>query len=148
LAARAFAERVGDAQAEVHLLSGHDFGRPLASRKAGSLTLRDTEAALHFEADIPDAVANTTHGRDALALIEARLAVGLSPGFRLASGRDAESIEERDGAILRTVRRADLHELSIVTMPAYDQAQVELRSWDAALPHDAALRRALRQWRA
>lgn len=129
IASRAFGERVDDQQADIHLLAGHDFGRPLASRKAGTLRLRDTDATLEFEATIPDSVANTTHGRDALALIEAGLAVGLSPGFRLAPGRDAEMIEDRGDGILRTVRRAQLFELSIVTMPAYDQAQVEMRSW-------------------
>lgn len=38
IAPRAFADRI-DGGDEIHLLSGHDFNRPLASRSAGTLTL-------------------------------------------------------------------------------------------------------------
>lgn len=112
---------------EVHLLAGHDFNRPLASRKSGSLTLTDTPEGLTFEARISADVANTSHGRDTLALVRAGLSVGLSPGFRLTP--DGERVERRADGVLRTVHGADLFELSVVTRPAYDAAQVEARSW-------------------
>jgi HK97 family phage prohead protease len=49
--ARAFSGRI-EAGEDVHLLSGHDFNRPLASRQAGSLEIRETDQALEFEARI------------------------------------------------------------------------------------------------
>lgn len=117
------------ARADTYLLAGHDFDRPLASREAGSLTLTDTAEALQFEARIAPEVAATSHGRDMLALIHSGLAVGLSPGFRVLA--DGEEVQ-RDGAhLVRTIRAAELYELSIVTRPAYSTAQVEARSWQA-----------------
>lgn len=53
--------------------------------------------------------------------------------------------------LLRTVHRADLFEISMVTRAAYDQAQIAARNW-APVPvreaPDAGLRRALSRWRA
>ena len=44
IASRAFAERI-EAGGEIHLLSGHDYNRPLASTTAGNLSLRDSDDA-------------------------------------------------------------------------------------------------------
>ena len=52
---------------------------------------------------------------------------GLSPGFHVRPG--GETVEERGTAILRTIRAADLIEISAVTKPAYPQAQIEARNW-------------------
>lgn len=120
-------------QHDVHLLAGHDYNRPLASRRSGSLAFTDTPEGLAFEARISADVANTSHGRDTLALVRAGLSVGLSPGFRVRPG--GERVERRGDGVLRTVRGADLFELSVVTRPAYDTAQVEARSWQ---PESAA----------
>ena len=144
----AFAYSVNDAQAEINLLVGHSFDKPLASKLGGSLVLNDTDEALTFTARISAAIAETTHGRDALAMIGAGLAVGISPGFRIpperAVPRDQAEVVEQEpddgrpspldgqpqrGAIIRRVRQAILRELSIVTAPAYPDAQIEARSW-------------------
>ena len=146
---------------EIHLLSGHDYGRPLASVRSGTLELRDTDEALSFEAEITAEIAETTHARDALALIRSGLAVGISPGFRIPPSRAvpvAEEITEEPNApeqgqhraIIRTVLDALLYELSIVTRPAYPEAQVEARSWERTGADPAALivPAHLRRWRA
>ena len=130
---------------EIHLLSGHDFGKPLASVRAGTLSLKDTAEAVIISAVITRAIAETTHGRDALALLGSGLAVGISPGFRTPPKRAvavAETIEEepddgqpgidgqpRRGAIIRRIKAALLYEFSIVTRPAYPEAQIEARRW-------------------
>ncbi|WP_454274705.1 HK97 family phage prohead protease [Roseovarius sp. MBR-154] len=140
IASRAFAYRVDRPEEDIHLLLGHSYDRPLASRKAGTLEITDGDDALTFEADITPEIADTSHGRDALAMIGAGLAIGLSPGFRLPPKRavpEPEMIEDEGhdpengahNAIIRTVLAALLYELSIVTRPAYDEAQVEARSW-------------------
>lgn len=123
VAPRAFAARI-EAGGEIHLLSGHDYEKPLASRGAGTLTLRDTDAALELEATIDG---GTTWARDFLAAHAAGLIRGLSPGFRVPQG--GERIEKRGQAILRTVQTAELFELSAVTRPAYPTAQIEARNW-------------------
>lgn len=124
IAPRAFAERI-EAGADIHLLAGHDYEKPLASRAAGNLTLHDGDDALTIEATIDP---GTTWARDFLAAHGAGLIRGLSPGFRVQAG--GERIERRGAGVLRTISRADLFELSAVTRPAYPAAQIEARAWE------------------
>lgn len=124
IAPRAFADRI-EAGEEIHLLSGHDYNRPLASRSAGTLTLTDSEDALTIEATIAD---GTTWARDFLAAHAGGLIRGLSPGFRVEP--NGERIERRGAGVLRTISRAALFELSTVTRPAYPSAQIEARAWE------------------
>ena len=52
IAPHAFAFRVNDPEKEIHLLLGHDFGQPLASKLTGTLKLEDTAKALLLDATI------------------------------------------------------------------------------------------------
>lgn len=142
IASRAFAARI-EAGDEIHLLFGHDYDKPLASRAAGTLTLTDTDAALVLDAQIDG---GTTWARDFLAAHASGLVRGLSPGFRVDDG--GERIERRGADLMRTITRAELFELSAVTRPAYPQAQIEARAWQAGVePIDAGLQRTLNRWR-
>ncbi|WP_423212649.1 HK97 family phage prohead protease [Paracoccus yeei] len=123
IAPRAFADRI-EAGGEIHLLSQHDYAKPLASTAAGNLTLRDADDALTIEAAIDG---GTTWARDFLAAHANGLIRGLSPGFRVDQG--GERIERRGAGVLRTITKAALFELSLVTRPAYPQAQIEARAW-------------------
>lgn len=163
--AGAFNYRIQKPGEDIHLLVGHDFDHPLASKETGTLTFRDTPAALLISATITPQIAETTHGRDALALIASGLAVGLSPGFRLPPERavpreEAESFEDEpddgqpsplDGqpqrrAQIRIIRQALLFEFSLVTRPACAEAAVELtRSQAEARPSGLVL--VNRRWR-
>ena len=144
-AARAFSGRL-DGAGDVHFLVQHDFTQPLASRSAGTLALRDTSSALEFDATITPEMAGTTWARDFLSANAAGLVKGLSPGFRVAPG--GETVERRGDGILRTVRAAELLELSAVTVPAYPSAQIEARNWQAgAEAPDTGLQRTLARWR-
>ena len=149
IASRAFAARI-DAGEDIHFLSGHDYEKPLASRSAGTLKLRETDQALEIDATITPDMAQATWARDFLSAHGAGLIRGLSPGFRVAAG--GERIERRGNGLLRTVVAADLFELSAVTVPAYGQAQIEARNWiadqAANLPLDDGLHRTLARWRA
>lgn len=126
IAARAFADRIERGE-DVHFLAGHDFNKPLASRSAGSLTLTETDEALTMDAMISAAMGQVSYVSDFLSAHAAGLVRGLSPGFRVRPG--GETVEERGTAILRTIRAADLIEISAVTKPAYPQAQIEARNW-------------------
>ncbi|ROO25557.1 hypothetical protein SAOR_12045 [Salinisphaera orenii MK-B5] len=125
-----------NAEVDIRLLVGHDWAKPLASRATQSLALDDSAEALTFEANIAPEVADTSHFKDAMALLAAGLAVGISPGFRIPPERtvdNAETVEEEDPsegqALIRTVHEAILFELSLVTNPAYEESSVEARSW-------------------
>lgn len=138
---KAFAYRVEAPAKEIHLLVGHDYNRPLASKLTGSLKLVDTAEALTFEAEITPEIAATSYGRDVLAQIDSGLAYGISPGFRLPPPRRVakpeiftdEGYDPSRGmfnALIRTISSALLYELSIVTRPAYKDSTIE------ALPGD------------
>ena len=126
IATRAFSDRIERGE-DVHFLAGHDFNRPLASRSAGTLNLTETDDALTVEAEISADMAGVSYVRDFLSAHAAGLVRGLSPGFRVRPG--GETVEERGNVILRTIRAADLIEISAVTKPAYPQAQIEARNW-------------------
>lgn len=141
IARGAFASRV-NSDDDLHFLSGHDFEKPLASRKAGTLEVRQDDGALIFEATV---AGNTTWARDFLAAHDAGLVRGLSPGFRVEQG--GEKIT-RDGNMMhRRVTRAALVEVSAVTRGAYPSAQIEARNWNAAKVVTPNLT-AARRWRA
>lgn len=125
-----------ETEQEVHLLIGHSFDRPLASRGAGTLTLTDTDDALTFAADIAAEMEEVSYVRDALALLAAGQIAGISPGFRIPPERtvpNAETVEEENPAegtaLIRTINEAILAEISLVTRPAYSETQVEARNW-------------------
>lgn len=126
-AARAFAAQI-EAGQDIHLLANHDFAAPLASRKAGSLTLNDTDSALEFEARISPDMREVSYVRDFLGTLAAGLVGGISPGFGVPDG--GEEIRRDGDGLLRIVHRANLIEISAVTKPAYPQAQIEARAWD------------------
>ncbi|WP_299953553.1 HK97 family phage prohead protease [uncultured Roseobacter sp.] len=99
--------------------------------------------------------------RDFLATLAAGLIMGLSPGFRIPPKRaveEAETIEDEGhdpengahNAIIRTVHHALLYEISAVTRPAYDEAQIEARNWsaDGVSPGAAVNLQHLRRWKA
>ncbi len=123
IAPRAFRDRIERGE-EIHLLAGHDFNRPLASRSAGNMTLTDTDEALVIEAEIDS---GTSWARDFLAAHGSGLIRGVSPGFRVPRG--GERIERRGAGVLRTIASAELFEISAVTRPAYPEAQIEARNW-------------------
>jgi HK97 family phage prohead protease len=147
-APRAFAYRVNAPDKEIHLLVGHDFNRPLASKLTNTMKLLDSDEALTFEADITPEIAATSYGIDVLAQIDSGLAYGISPGFRLPPPRavakpEVYSDEGYDpsrgmhNALIRTVLQALLYELSIVTRPAYKESKIDVLPGDT--DHDGKL---------
>ena len=71
-----------------------------------------TTNALHIEARVAP---TTSWAQDALAALAAGLTTGLSPGFRVARGGDM--VTRSGDGLVRTVTRADLYEVSLVTTP-------------------------------
>ncbi|MGC9448573.1 HK97 family phage prohead protease [Cereibacter johrii] len=147
-APRAFRMRVEHRNRNIMALAGHDFAKPLASLATHTLDMEDTEDALLVEIRIKPEIAAASYCRDILAGVRAGLTVGLSPGFRVASDPAAEVIQRQGNVVRREVRTALLEEISIVTRPAYPQAQIEARCWsaDGTMPRPTAPHH-LKRWR-
>lgn len=157
-APKAFAYRVERPEEEIHLLIGHDYDRPLASRKAGTLFFNDSPEALTFEAVISAEMQEVSYVADFFKAFAAGLILGISPGFRIPPERavpNAEATEEEDPAegmaLIRTIFAALLFEMSLVTAPVYKEAAVEERTAGGLILPDgptAGLQRTLARWRA
>ena len=136
IAAHAFRFSVEDLTRDIHLLRGHSFDKPLASRRNGTLELEDRDDALEFVAALPD-TALPAYMEETLRMIEADLLNGISPGFRVppASALAAGAVPEElipepgnPGVSIRQINEAVLYELSLVTRPAYQETTLDMRS--------------------
>ena len=153
-APRAFGFAVEDLTREIHMLVGHSFDKPLASRSAGTLLLKDSDGSLDFEAILTPDILRTTWAQDFVAAFNAGLIGGISPGFRVAPPEAVAKPEEttdedpRDGnALIRTIFAAVLFELSMVTRPAYPATKADLRAFDPAPGIIMPRANALARWR-
>jgi uncharacterized protein len=144
IAPGAFDFTLSDPLAEVNLLFGHSFDKPLASRQAGSLTLKDTADFLEFVATIPEGAERASHVVDALAMLGSGLARGVSFGFRLPPKDVVPHAEElipepgHPSVFIRRLKHLVLYEISLVTRAAYESNEAELRALSLkppATPH-------------
>ena len=136
-APKSLAFAVEDPDRDVHLLLGHSFDKPLASKKARTLILLDSDDALSFEAILTPEIQEASWVKDFIAGFLAGLITGISPGFRIAPPEVVENPEEvteedpsEGNALIRTIFAAILFELSIVTRPAYHETELDMRSWE------------------
>ena len=131
---RAFEYAVNDETREINLLSGHSLSQPLASRRAGSLKLKDSDDLLEFTATLPVEGDQPSWIKDTVLAIRSKLVGGISPGFRIPPKGTVPNAEElipepgNPGVFIRLIRQAVLFELSLVTRPAYPDTAVSLRS--------------------
>ena len=143
-------ERISELRQElerrnIHILSGHSFGRPLGSLLTGNARVTDDDDAVRFEVDLPDEARQPSWMRDAVLAVEAGLSVGVSPGFSVPPADVIPNAEElvpepgNPGVSIRAINAAVLYELSIVTRPSYGDTEVDLRA-DELLAADPILR--------
>ena len=105
-------------QDDQFMFYAHDNRNVLARRSNGTLKLFEDDIGLKFYATFP----NTTLGRDTYELVRRKDVSGISIGFR-----DAKDVWEGDRYTTtkeRTVTKAILNEISIVTYPAYPSTEV------------------------
>ena len=108
---------------EIKLFVNHDTSRVLASKRAGTLRLSESQRGLEVEADLPD----TTDGRDMAVLLKRGDIDSMSFGFSVPKGGDVWSDDGQE----RELREVRLHEVSIVTgFPAYEATAATVRSLD------------------
>ena len=136
-ASRAFAFAIDDEPTrKIDLLVGHDFGKPVASRQSGTLSIVDADDAVRFEATLPDEALTPSWVLDVEKAIANKTMIGLSSGFRVPPVSAVPNAERlipepgNPGVQIRQINDAVLREFSIVTAGIYDDAVVELRAED------------------
>jgi len=128
----------------------HNSNYVLGSTRSNTLRLSEDDVGLRFEVDLPD----STWGNDAYTSIKRGDVDNVSFGFSLVN-KDSEAWEDRsDGVLIRTVKTANLFEISPVAFPAYPQTEVSARSLEAyneykksAIPVDDTVKIYLRELR-
>ena len=97
---------------DIKFLWNHDTGAVLGSTRAGTLRLSEDDRGLRVDATLP----NTTLGRDVRELVSRQDVTGFSFGFSMpARGGDSWN----DDGTQRTLNAVRLHEVSLVSFPAY-----------------------------
>ncbi|EKK6330557.1 HK97 family phage prohead protease [Salmonella enterica] len=103
---------------DVRALFEHDYCQLLGRTQSGTLQLTEDATGLRFELTPPD----TQTGRDVLALVERGDISGMSFGFRALK----ESWDITPSPYIRTVTAAELREITVTSLPAYTDSNVEI----------------------
>jgi len=114
---------------DVRAFWNHDSRLLLGRSGNGTLRLNDTAQGLEVEIDLP----GTQFARDLAALVQRGDCNQMSFGFTLpgAGGDSWEPHEANPALRRRTIQRCDLHEVSAVSIPAYPDTQLAIRSLEA-----------------
>jgi len=117
------------ARNDIKLLWNHDTGQVLGSTRAGTLTLIEDNRGLKAIAQLPD----TQLGRDTAVLLKRGDVANMSFGFTVPKNGDSWS----EDYSVRTLNSVRLHEVSIVSFPAYMSTTAQVRSLDTNVLADA-----------
>ena len=135
--ARALAQELE--RRNVHILSGHDFDRPLGSMAQGA-EIESTREAVTFTVTLPPVADQPAYMVDAVKMVRSGMIRGISPGFYIPPAtvvRNAERLEPEPGnadVLVRVVENAILPEMSLVTRPAYSDTGIDVRAGDFGTP--------------
>ena len=109
---------------DVRALFDHATDKVLGRVSNGTLRLASDSTGLRVEIDLPEGV---SYADDLRKLIARGDVNQMSFGFIVPP--DGDSWQRRaDGVSIRTLNRIDLHEVSVVSIPAYPDTTVALRS--------------------
>jgi uncharacterized protein len=117
IAPGAFSKAIAE-NGDIRALFNHDWNNVLGRTKAGTLRLSEDERGLKFEVDLPD----TTVGRDLVESLKRGDINQCSFGF-------IPTVEEWDYSVEpahRIIKEVDLFEVSVVSIPAYEDTEVSL----------------------
>ena len=117
----AFKEAIG--RDDVVFLINHD-GLPLARTRSGTLTLREDERGLLMDTTLDE------NDPDVKAIV-GKMKRGDLDKMSFAFWPEVQSWDDTQDPPLRSVERAKLYDVSIVTTPAYDGTDIGLRSLEA-----------------
>ena len=104
------------------MLWSHDTSQPLASTRSKTMTLMEDSRGLMVDAALPQ----TSLGRDVAELLRSKVVDSMSFGFSVPARGD---IWSADGQT-RELTEIRLHEVSVVSFPAYTKTSASVRSID------------------
>jgi len=108
-----FSKSINDG--DVVLLDSHQTEKPLARQSAGTLSLEETKNGLDWDAEPAD----TSYANDVRENVKAGNYGGCSFGFEVI--RDSWHYNKDEDVDERTLHEVKLHEISVVTFPAYTE---------------------------
>lgn len=117
IAPGAFSKAISE-NGDIRALFNHDWNNVLGRTKSGTLRLSEDERGLKFEVDLP----NTSIGRDLAESLKRGDISQCSFGF-------IPTVEQWDYSVepaKRTIEEVDLFEVSVVSIPAYEDTEVAL----------------------
>lgn len=117
----AFRHTLADAK-HVRALYDHDSRQVLGRVGANTLRLREMDAGLFFELDLP----RTSYAKDLTALVERGDVSGCSFAFRVRENGDRWT--RTDDGLMRELLDLELSEITITANPAYPDTTVAKRS--------------------
>jgi HK97 family phage prohead protease len=135
IARGAFTDAIG--RDDVVFLVNHD-GLPLARTRSGTLTLREDDHGLYMETELDGS------DPDVRAIVP-KIKRGDLDKMSFAFVPTRQKWNDDEEMPKRTIEEAELHDVSIVTTPAYDGTEIGLRSLEdhrKANPKSQAARRA------
>lgn len=106
------------AKKDICVLVNHNWDNVLGRTKSGTLRLWEDDHGLGFEVELPD----TTVARDLTESMSRGDINQCSFGFKVVEDNWDYSVDP----MLRTLREVELFEVSIVTVPAYEDTEVAL----------------------
>lgn len=113
----AFAKSLAD-NSDVRALFNHNWDKVLGRTKSGTLRLSEDERGLKFEIDLP----NTTAAKDLAESMDRGDINQCSFSFFATEETWDYSVEPA----LRTVQEVELYEVSVVSIPSYEEAEAAL----------------------
>lgn len=119
IAPGAFAEAIG--RDDVVFVFNHDQATVMARTSAGNLMLEEDDRGLRIAAEL------STEDMD-VQRVAAKMRAGNLSKMSFAFFADLEEWDDRPETPIRTIKRASLVDVSVVTTPAYDATDIGLRS--------------------
>jgi HK97 family phage prohead protease len=114
----AFSEAIG--RDDVVFLINHD-GLPLARTRSGTLTLSEDDKGLKISTRLEESDPD-------VARIVGKMKRGDLDKMSFAFWPEVQEWDDSGDMPVRTIKKASLHDVSIVTTPAYDGTEIGLRS--------------------
>lgn len=122
---------------DVRCLFDHDWSKVLGRTKSGTLRLEEDDRGLKFEVELP----NTTVANDLIESMQRGDINQCSFGFIPTE----ETWDYNTDPVLRTVNEVDLFEVSIVSLPAYQDTEAALARSKQEVQQDIATRKKMIQ---
>lgn len=118
IAPGAFSRSLSDG--DIRALINHDWSNVIGRTKSGTLRLEEDSHGLKFEVELP----NTSAARDLVESMERGDIDQCSFGFWVDEGKEAWDYSVEPA--IRTLIEVELYEISVVSLPAYEDTEVSL----------------------